>query len=867
MTSTYASSWFLTLFSTGFPFQITLRVWDIFMHEGPRFLFRVALALMKLKQAQFLACTSIEAVLEMIKTIPNDINADQVITSALAIKLTNQQLTVLEQEHKRKQAKMKRREHKKREQRLAEAAERTAVREAREREKEEMKRASAMEEPQLSPRAEPSLSPVSLTRDVSSSSTPGTVLAREKSVSLVDNDPHASPSTPIGVESPHRERDERSIASPASPSRYSSNGAASPSPSRHSRNQSANLNLQTEDVSGGKQGRTTPTASPSPVHTRSQDERDGRSAAGSPTLLASPPSRSPQTKQKTNKTFGEEEKRDGTEADSTVERSTTDQPSRSSIRSPAPSPKASGKKERVDEEENTPSQDAGGDDGKVATGENEKDRVSQRDDEEPKSATVSVHRSTSRVEDDLQVESTAASSKVEEEEVEEEDGEVATVAKEPSVVESDYEVSVSDEPSEQEEEEDKTNNDRNALHSPSVVPNPNSEEEMSEDELNLADIGKDREKETEEVEVEDDEIEALLRDTAHLEEEVVDETEEVTKTVGEEKETSVYSSTKPIESYGEDEEEEVEAAVEDEEEEAEEEEEEEEENEEAEVEVDEVEAEAEDDEEKKYLVGHVDDDQETDDVVPALEKKESLYDLKPTPSVYSVSELDDWDRDISSEEEPEFVPAEPVRLSDDFPLIEDYEFDEFVRQAHLNVSTSRDWKQVAKSKLITVWYQKPTVSSDPYSVKFELSLPGIVMETAFERYSNADKRVQWDLGLDRHEELDVVSGNETVVYTRFKKLKGSKQQPCDVMEYRKRKSFGDSSMVVLSRSCKHPADPLPRSTGRCTIVEGGLHWKQGLEKTVVVGIYKIDFHSCLPHKEIKVVLKSLMKKWAKLYAA
>ena len=41
----YATQWFITLFSYNFPFEVVLRIWDVFMFEGPKIIFRVALAL------------------------------------------------------------------------------------------------------------------------------------------------------------------------------------------------------------------------------------------------------------------------------------------------------------------------------------------------------------------------------------------------------------------------------------------------------------------------------------------------------------------------------------------------------------------------------------------------------------------------------------------------------------------------------------------------------------------------------------------------------------------------------------------------------------------------------------------------------
>ncbi|CAM6103036.1 unnamed protein product [Calypogeia fissa] len=45
--SMYASQWFITVFSYSFPFSLELRIWDVFLHEGVKIVFRVGLALLK----------------------------------------------------------------------------------------------------------------------------------------------------------------------------------------------------------------------------------------------------------------------------------------------------------------------------------------------------------------------------------------------------------------------------------------------------------------------------------------------------------------------------------------------------------------------------------------------------------------------------------------------------------------------------------------------------------------------------------------------------------------------------------------------------------------------------------------------------
>ena len=47
--SMFATEWFLTLFCRSFPFDLVTRVWDIFWLEGFKIVYRVAIALLKVR--------------------------------------------------------------------------------------------------------------------------------------------------------------------------------------------------------------------------------------------------------------------------------------------------------------------------------------------------------------------------------------------------------------------------------------------------------------------------------------------------------------------------------------------------------------------------------------------------------------------------------------------------------------------------------------------------------------------------------------------------------------------------------------------------------------------------------------------------
>lgn len=45
--TSYTSKWFMCIYN-GLPFECMMRVWDAYVHEGPKVLFRVAIAIMRI---------------------------------------------------------------------------------------------------------------------------------------------------------------------------------------------------------------------------------------------------------------------------------------------------------------------------------------------------------------------------------------------------------------------------------------------------------------------------------------------------------------------------------------------------------------------------------------------------------------------------------------------------------------------------------------------------------------------------------------------------------------------------------------------------------------------------------------------------
>lgn len=65
----FASEWFVTIYARSFPLELVVRVWDVFLLEGWKVVFRVALALLHIIQPQLMG-QSMEAMMETIRELP-----------------------------------------------------------------------------------------------------------------------------------------------------------------------------------------------------------------------------------------------------------------------------------------------------------------------------------------------------------------------------------------------------------------------------------------------------------------------------------------------------------------------------------------------------------------------------------------------------------------------------------------------------------------------------------------------------------------------------------------------------------------------------------------------------------------------------
>lgn len=103
--SMYASQWFITVFSYSFPFHLALRIWDVFLSEGVKIVFKVGLALLTYCHND-LVKLPFEKLIHALKNFPDDaMNPDTLLPLAYSIKITKR-LEELKLEYEKKNGKV-----------------------------------------------------------------------------------------------------------------------------------------------------------------------------------------------------------------------------------------------------------------------------------------------------------------------------------------------------------------------------------------------------------------------------------------------------------------------------------------------------------------------------------------------------------------------------------------------------------------------------------------------------------------------------------------------------------------------------------------------------------------------------------------
>jgi hypothetical protein len=99
----YATQWLLTQYTSSFNFDLVTRVWDCFLGEGWKIIYRVMLALLQQWQSQLLKM-SFEEILAFFRELPDRVEGYEVMETAMKIPLRAKHIIKYEKEWETRQA-------------------------------------------------------------------------------------------------------------------------------------------------------------------------------------------------------------------------------------------------------------------------------------------------------------------------------------------------------------------------------------------------------------------------------------------------------------------------------------------------------------------------------------------------------------------------------------------------------------------------------------------------------------------------------------------------------------------------------------------------------------------------------------------
>ena len=98
----YASQWFFTCFTNCFPFEMVVRIFDCYLLEGEKIIYRVALAIFKSKEEELLKAKHFETLMESLKNATSDIkNPDELLNTAFSFSFSRNHIKNFEQQYQK----------------------------------------------------------------------------------------------------------------------------------------------------------------------------------------------------------------------------------------------------------------------------------------------------------------------------------------------------------------------------------------------------------------------------------------------------------------------------------------------------------------------------------------------------------------------------------------------------------------------------------------------------------------------------------------------------------------------------------------------------------------------------------------------
>jgi len=96
----YSSKWFLTIFAYNFPFAAVVRIWDVYLNEGTKIIFRVGLQCLKNDQERFLDQRE-DKILTDCNRIHTRVDADTIIERSMRLRLKRSHIRQAEEDYQR----------------------------------------------------------------------------------------------------------------------------------------------------------------------------------------------------------------------------------------------------------------------------------------------------------------------------------------------------------------------------------------------------------------------------------------------------------------------------------------------------------------------------------------------------------------------------------------------------------------------------------------------------------------------------------------------------------------------------------------------------------------------------------------------
>ena len=98
---TYSSEWFLCLFSRSLKFNSLVRIFDTFILEGYKIIYRFALAFLKSKENKIIECKEMDSLFKVVKSCFENVDIEEMMKTAFGFHLSKKEIENFEKEYEK----------------------------------------------------------------------------------------------------------------------------------------------------------------------------------------------------------------------------------------------------------------------------------------------------------------------------------------------------------------------------------------------------------------------------------------------------------------------------------------------------------------------------------------------------------------------------------------------------------------------------------------------------------------------------------------------------------------------------------------------------------------------------------------------